>query len=219
VADVSSLLEWLVAMGLVWRIGTASGNPKWKGLTWAMIPSHSSGICACVYHFFYNAPSLQFVVLLQAALTLIGNTTLAFAAYRLAISNGYTFSLPLLGDASNADTSTATTVNTATAISTGKSAASPTASLSAAAVNSEAVNSEAVNASGGDLSGLLIVLGWSIIGSYIIKYGETLLPFVVDADSLAVPLIASLMIGSATGFNCWKWRQRSQDEADFGGII
>lgn len=66
VIHVSSLLEWLVAMGLVWRIGAASGNPRWKGLTWAMIPSHSSGVCACVYHFFYNAEALQFVVLLQA---------------------------------------------------------------------------------------------------------------------------------------------------------
>eukprot|EP00966_Prymnesium_polylepis_P250753 5798190-Prymnesium_polylepis.1 len=114
-------------MGLVWRIGSVSGNPKWKGLTWAMIPSHSSGVCACVYHFFYNAESLQFVVLLQAALTLLGNCTvrgmpepvssaqpcracdpalmlltpvphvrpqLAFASYRLAVSNGWVFSLP-----------------------------------------------------------------------------------------------------------------------------
>ena len=100
VIHVSSLLEWLVAMGcrpprpthparlsavcgrrrahqltqarahcrLVWRIGIASGNPRWKGLTWAMIPSHSSGVCACVYHIFYNSPDLGFVVLLQAHL-------------------------------------------------------------------------------------------------------------------------------------------------------
>ena len=98
VIHVSSLLEWLVAMGLVWRMAEASGNPRWKGLTWAMIPSHSSGVCACVYHFFYNAPSLQFVVLLQAALTLLGNCTLAFASWRLAASNGWEFALPSFGD-------------------------------------------------------------------------------------------------------------------------
>ena len=63
---MSSLLEWLVAMGLVWRIGLVTGNPRWQGLTWAMIPSHSSGVAACVYHLFYNSPDLQFVVLLQA---------------------------------------------------------------------------------------------------------------------------------------------------------
>lgn len=56
---ISSLLEWLVAMGLVWRIGIASGNPKWKGLTWAMIPSHSSGVCACVCASPSREPALQ----------------------------------------------------------------------------------------------------------------------------------------------------------------
>ena len=65
------LLEWLVAMGLVWRIGIASGNRRWQGMTWAMIPSHTSGICACVYHFFYNAPSVGYIVLLQAAFTFL----------------------------------------------------------------------------------------------------------------------------------------------------
>jgi len=27
------------------------------------------------------------------------------------------------------------------------------------------------------------------------------------------------MIAAATGFNCWKWQQRSQAEGDFGGLI
>ena len=36
VIHVSSLLEWLVAMGLVWRLGIASGNRTWQGLTWCM---------------------------------------------------------------------------------------------------------------------------------------------------------------------------------------
>lgn len=31
VIHISSLLEWLVAMGLVWRVGLASGNERWKG--------------------------------------------------------------------------------------------------------------------------------------------------------------------------------------------
>ena len=48
-------------------IGIASGNPKWQGLTWAMIPSHTSGICACVYHIFYNAPSVAYIVLVRSA--------------------------------------------------------------------------------------------------------------------------------------------------------
>ena len=50
----SSLLEWLVAMQLIWDHSLVSGNPRWKGLTIAMIPSHTSGLCACTFHLFYN---------------------------------------------------------------------------------------------------------------------------------------------------------------------
>ena len=49
-------IEWLTAMGLVWRYADVSGNPRWKGLTWGMLPFHSSVLCACTYHVFYNAP-------------------------------------------------------------------------------------------------------------------------------------------------------------------
>jgi len=205
VIHVSSLLEWLVAMGLVWRIGVVSGNPKWKGLTWAMIPSHSSGVCACVYHFFYNADSLQFVVLLQAALTLLGNCTLAFAAWRLATSNGWQFSPPSFGWAAGeqADGEQARS-------SPPPTSASPDPQPSTAA---------AVNGSGGDIGGLLAIFGVSVGASYVIKYGETLLPFVADGESVAVPLAATAMILGASAFNCWKWQQRSQSEADFGGLI
>lgn len=48
-----------------------------------MIPSHTSGLCACTYHLFYNAPDLNWIVALQSFLTLIGNSTMAFAAYRI----------------------------------------------------------------------------------------------------------------------------------------
>lgn len=83
VVHTSSLLEWLVAMKLIWEYAEISGNPRWKGMTWGMIPSHASGICACTYHFFYNNPAVVWMVTLQAALTVIGNTTMAAAAYRI----------------------------------------------------------------------------------------------------------------------------------------
>ena len=41
-------------------------------------------MCACTYHFFYNAPALSDLVTLQAGLTLFGNCTLAAAAVRVA---------------------------------------------------------------------------------------------------------------------------------------
>ena len=77
----------------------------------------------------------------------------------------------------------------------------------------------AVDGSGGDAKGLLVILAWSIVGSYVVKYGETLLPLFNDADSVAVPVVATLLIVAASSFNVWKWQQRSQEEADFGGLI
>ncbi|KAL7533158.1 hypothetical protein ACHAWF_004366 [Thalassiosira exigua] len=86
----SSVFEFLFAMDIIWKFAEATDNPKWKGLTWGMLPLHASGIAACTYHFFYNPSSLQFLVELQAFLTLLGNTTVAVAAYRIAVSNGWT---------------------------------------------------------------------------------------------------------------------------------
>ena len=86
----SSVFEYLFAMGLVWDYSKSTGNEKWKGLTWGMLPLHASGICACTYHFFYNPSALQFLVTSQAGLTLLGNITCMLAAFRIATSNGWT---------------------------------------------------------------------------------------------------------------------------------
>lgn len=86
----SSVFEWLFAMQLIWDYSETTDNPKWKGLTWGMLPLHASGICACTYHFFYNPSALQFLVSMQAGFTLLGNLTCAIAAYRIARSNGWT---------------------------------------------------------------------------------------------------------------------------------
>ena len=52
-------------------------------MTWAMVPSHASGLCACTYHVFYNSPFLTSIVTAQAGLTVIGNSCMALAAYRI----------------------------------------------------------------------------------------------------------------------------------------
>lgn len=83
IIHVSSILEWLFAMKLVWNYADLSGNERWRGLTIAMILLHTSGLVACTYHFFYNSPSLNILVATQAALTFCGNSALAFAAYRI----------------------------------------------------------------------------------------------------------------------------------------
>lgn len=79
----SSLFEWLTAMGLVWRYAEVSGNPRWKGLTWGMLPFHSSGLCACTYHVFYNTAPVGGLVALQSLLTVVGDMTCWYAAYRI----------------------------------------------------------------------------------------------------------------------------------------
>ncbi|XVE57777.1 hypothetical protein DITRI_Ditri04bG0116900 [Diplodiscus trichospermus] len=80
---VSSVIEWITAMALVWQYGEKSGFESWKGLSWGMVPLLGGAFCACTWHFFYNSESLEVLVALQAALTVIGNATMCFAAYRI----------------------------------------------------------------------------------------------------------------------------------------
>ncbi|KNA12270.1 hypothetical protein SOVF_127420 [Spinacia oleracea] len=80
---VSSVVEWVIAMALVWQYGDKPGNESWKGLSWGMIPLLGGAMCACTWHFFYNAESLELLVALQAALTVSGNATICIAAYRI----------------------------------------------------------------------------------------------------------------------------------------
>lgn len=42
-----------------WRYGEVSGNPRWKGMAWGMMPSLGSAMCACTWHLFYNSPDLE----------------------------------------------------------------------------------------------------------------------------------------------------------------
>jgi len=87
----SSVYEYVFAMYLVWQFADTTRNPTWKGLTLGMIPLHASSICAVTHHFFYNAPELQFLVSLQAFLTLMGNCTTMIAAFRIATTVGWTW--------------------------------------------------------------------------------------------------------------------------------
>ncbi|KAL4188070.1 hypothetical protein AMTRI_Chr09g22050 [Amborella trichopoda] len=80
---VSSVAEWVSAMILVWQYGEKPGYETWKGLSWAMVPLLGGAFCACTWHFFYNSESLDVLVALQAALTVIGNTTMCIAAFRI----------------------------------------------------------------------------------------------------------------------------------------
>jgi len=80
---ITSVLEWVVAMAAVMRLGRRRGEPGWRWLALAMLPALVSAMCACTWHLFDNAPSLKGLVVLQAALTTAGNGALALAAWRL----------------------------------------------------------------------------------------------------------------------------------------
>ena len=79
----SSILEWTIAMEMIFNYSNYTGNPRWKGMTVAMILSQCSGLSACTFHLFYNSPSLNWLVNLQALTTVLGNSAMAFAAYRI----------------------------------------------------------------------------------------------------------------------------------------
>jgi hypothetical protein len=67
----------------MWRYGEVSGNSSFKGLAWGMLPALGSAMCACTWHLFYNSQEMGWLVVLQAALTVIGNGTCWWAAYRI----------------------------------------------------------------------------------------------------------------------------------------
>jgi hypothetical protein len=80
---VASVLEWGLAMLAIQRWGQQRGEPEWTWLALAMAPALVSAMAACTWHLFDNAEALDGLVVLQAGCTLMGNATLALAAWNL----------------------------------------------------------------------------------------------------------------------------------------
>ena len=80
---VASVLEWGLAMLAIQRWGQQRGEPEWSWLALAMAPALVSAMAACTWHLFDNAEALDGLVVLQAGCTLMGNATLALAAWNL----------------------------------------------------------------------------------------------------------------------------------------
>jgi hypothetical protein len=81
IIHISSVIEWIAAIWLIWTYGEVKGDRSWFALSFAMLPALVSAMCACTWHFFDNPESLEWVVTLQAAMTVIGNCTLCAAAW------------------------------------------------------------------------------------------------------------------------------------------
>jgi hypothetical protein len=80
---ITSVLEWVAAMFAVQRLGIRRQEGGWRWLSLAMLPALVSAMAACTWHLFDNSPQLQGLVVLQAALTTLGNAALALAAWNL----------------------------------------------------------------------------------------------------------------------------------------
>jgi len=195
IIHVSSLVEFLVAMGFAWRWADISGNPKWKGLTWGLLPLHSSGITACTYHLFYN--SIPVLVPIQAFLTCVGNTTAAYAAYRIAISNGWEAPIEQLSFLSSKSVATQTEDNQLNI----RGGVKESSSLIGFEDLGDALAEDT------DYTFLIKLFGGCAVASYAIKYGEIFFDFPFEANlllSLLVILVPSLL-------NAFKWYKRSLD--------
>ncbi|KAL7493948.1 hypothetical protein ACHAWT_003706 [Skeletonema menzelii] len=159
----------------------------WRGLTWGLLPLHSSGITACTYHLFYN--SIPALVPLQAMLTCLGNTTAMFAAYRIAISNGWSApwgGILALNDDDNFKTN-------------------PQEEESQSLVGFEDLGDAL--ATDNDWTFIAKLFAGCAVASYLVKYGELWLDFPFESElylSLAFIFIPSLL-------NSFKWWKRSQD--------
>ena len=81
---IASVIEWVLAMGAIQRWGLRRGERAWSWLAFAMLPALISAMAACTWHLFDNAAELKGLVVLQAGTTLLGNITLAVAAWNLA---------------------------------------------------------------------------------------------------------------------------------------
>lgn len=78
---VSSVVEWIIAIWLIWTYAEVSQNPAWRALSFGMLPALVSAMCACTWHFYDNPPELSWLVILQASTTLIGNVTLCLGGW------------------------------------------------------------------------------------------------------------------------------------------
>jgi hypothetical protein len=72
---------------VIWKYGEVTGNRAWWALSFAMLPALVSAMCACTWHYFDNSESLEWLVTLQASMTLVGNFTLWAAAVLIWRSN------------------------------------------------------------------------------------------------------------------------------------
>lgn len=81
IIHVSSVIEWITAIWLIWTYGELTKNRAWYALSIGMLPALVSAMCACTWHYFDNPKSLEWLVTVQASTTVLGNFTLLIAGW------------------------------------------------------------------------------------------------------------------------------------------
>ena len=206
IIHLTSLVEFLVAMGFAWKWADVVGNKRWKGITWGLLPLHSSGITACTYHLFYN--HIPFLVPLQAFLTVLGNTTAAYAAYRLALSNGWKpppisslyFWTSSESMETNKDETAGATDEIIAPIELSPKEESP--SLIGFEDLGDALSDDT------DLSFVVKLFIGCAIASYVVKYAELQVDLFTTSSSLTIGFLFVLI---PSALNAFKWYKRSRD--------
>jgi hypothetical protein len=197
----TSLVEFLVVMGFVWRWADVVQNPTWKSLTWGLIPLHTSGIIACTSHLFYN--QIPLLVPLQALMTCVGNTTAAYAAFCIAISNGWTVTntpWAILESWFVPKDTVAFTLEEKVPVDR-----LPLSNESPSLVGFEDLGDALENDN--DYSFVAKLFFGCAVASYMVKYGELFFDFPFQADTD----LALMIIIIPTLLNAFKWWKRSQD--------
>ncbi|NET10618.1 MAG: DUF2499 domain-containing protein [Merismopedia sp. SIO2A8] len=81
IIHISSVIEWIIAIWMIWSYSDLLQKPEWRMLSLGMLPALVSAMCACTWHLFDNPESLEWLVTVQAAMTLLGNITLCAAGW------------------------------------------------------------------------------------------------------------------------------------------
>ena len=80
---ISSVIEWIFAIFVVKKISLHKKYNLYFWLSIAMVPNLIGAMCAITWHIFDNQDSLYGLVTLQGIFTFIGNSTLAFATFKI----------------------------------------------------------------------------------------------------------------------------------------
>ena len=90
---IATLFEWTLAIILITIISVSTNNPALKWLGIAMLPNLASAMAAITWHIYDNSAELKSLVVIQAFLTMVGNTFMAISAWNLLKSEKKTESI------------------------------------------------------------------------------------------------------------------------------